>query len=64
MKVVSRYQFYNMNDVNYLFNKFDYNSDYKISPYEIRRVFNAWDRNSNGTISRAEMENSTYNHHK
>ena len=35
-----------------------------ITKSEIKRKFDFWDRNGDGYITEAEMENSTYGHHK
>ena len=64
MKLVQRYDFYSKGVIQKLFNSFDYNRNYVITKSEIKRKFDFWDRNGDGQITEAEMENSTYGHHK
>lgn len=64
MKIVPRYEFYRKSVIRRLFRDFDYNRNYVVTRTEIKRKFDNWDRNNDGAISQAEMENSTYGHHK
>jgi Ca2+-binding EF-hand superfamily protein len=64
MKVVPRYNFYNKTAIRRLFREFDTNRNYVITRSEIQSQFSRWDRNNDGMISAAEMENSTYGSHK
>lgn len=64
MKVVPRYDFYNKGVIRRLFSDFDKDRNYVITRGEIQKEFAKWDRNGDGKISKAEMDNSTYGRHK